>query len=187
MTVAFVDTETTGLDPLRHPIWEIAIITDDDEWVSQVRLRDYELKLADPIALEINHFHERYDAETALPVEVAAEIIERRLQGRHIVGAVPSFDEERIRLLCNLQLRAGRPPDGRYPWHYHLIDVEAMVVGWLARAEAREGVPVRPALPWDSSKLSLAVGVDPAVFEPKHSALADARWAKAMYEAMVGR
>ena len=37
-------------------------------------------------------------------------------------------------------------------------------------------------LPWRSTDLSLALGVDPTDFEPKHSALADARWAKALYE-----
>lgn len=29
MNVAFVDTETTGLDPERNPIWEIAVIIPD--------------------------------------------------------------------------------------------------------------------------------------------------------------
>jgi hypothetical protein len=32
----------------------------------------------------------------------------------------------------------------------------------------------------------MALRVDPADFEPKHSALADARWAKALYEKIMG-
>lgn len=44
-----------------------------------------------------------------------------------------------------------------------------------------------PPLPWDSRALSLYVGVNPDDFKPAHSALTDARWAKACFEAVMGR
>jgi hypothetical protein len=64
MSLAFIDTETTGLDPDRHEIWEIALIVDDQEyqWFLPV-----DLGKADPIALNIGRFHERYRSTTIVP------------------------------------------------------------------------------------------------------------------------
>lgn len=64
--IVFIDTETTGLDPERHEIWEVAAIIRDTElypdepdveWVWQF---DVNLGTADPIALNIGRFHERH-------------------------------------------------------------------------------------------------------------------------------
>jgi hypothetical protein len=88
-------------------------------------------------------------------------------------------------------------------WHYHVIDVEALAAGYLAaiRQDAAElGYHDRPdtpqyehegnleiaRLPWKSDSLSRAVGVEPDDFD-RHTALGDARWAKAIYEAVMGR
>lgn len=40
-SLAFIDTETLGLDPYRHPIWEIAVIVDGVEhiWTQQLPLQ----------------------------------------------------------------------------------------------------------------------------------------------------
>lgn len=186
MTVAFVDTETTGLDPDRHEIWEIGLIVDGAElrWMLPV-----DLGRADPIALRIGRFHERHpqgyhfsegsaiansEPSACTPVAEVASAFAAFTQGRHLVGAVISFDEERLRKL----LRAnGACPE----WHYHLIDVEALAVGYLAGLSTAPPTP----LPWKSEELSRAVGVNPDEFD-KHTALGDARWAKAIYEAVVG-
>ena len=191
--VCFVDTETTGLDPDRHEIWEVGLITPDGgEWDWQL---DVDLSRADPIALNIGRFHERR-FQSALPyrneIEVSggnrrsheqfAEEFVALTRGLHLAGAVVSFDAERLWRL----LRA----HGQCPmWHYHLIDVEALTVGYLARkvhenAEAGFDDSLRPTLPWKSEDLSRAVGVDPDRFD-RHTALGDARWAKAIYEAVM--
>lgn len=183
--VAFVDTETLGLDPFRHPIWETAIILPDGpdagEHVWQTYVSPSQIAHAEPIALEITGFHERYDRIRALYPAQSAERVARLLDGRHIVGAVPSFDEERLRLQHR---RCGRPE--RYPWHYHLIDVEAMAVGALCaeRAAWREGWDL--SLPWKSEVLGVALGVEPTPEAERHTALGDARWARRMYEEIVG-
>jgi hypothetical protein len=117
--------------------------------------------------------------------------------GLHLAGAVVSFDAERLWKL----LRA----NGECPmWHYHLIEVEALAAGWVAAqciGQANDGksrgtIPVsvdgkiidningRP--PWKSDSLSRAVGVEPDDFD-RHTALGDARWAKAIYEAVMGK
>jgi hypothetical protein len=103
----------------------------------------------------------------------AAEMIDEATAGAHVVGAVPSFDTER---LAKLMRRAGITPS----WHYHLIDVENLAVGWLAaRGET-------PSLPWRSDVLSKAVGVDPGNYA-RHTAMGDVQWVRDQYDAMMHR
>jgi len=189
--LAFVDCETTGVDPERHEMWELAIVTvapwDDDhepgEWTWQLPV---DLAKADPQGLTVGRFYERrrrlprlgggalvrYPASAEhgwdhVPVTDAAQQAADLLDGTHLVGAVPSFDASFI----GRWLRA----NGQAPvWHYHLVDVEALVAG-------HSGI----APPWDSAVLSESVGVDPGRFE-RHSALGDARWAQALYLAVLG-
>lgn len=220
MGVAFVDIETTGLDPERHEIWEVGLILPDGsehEWQLPV-----DLSRADPIALNIGRFHDRrvekwkdsYEDADWLG-EFAREFV-ALTRGLHLAGAVVSFDADRLWRL----LRA----NSECPmWHYHLIDVEALAVGWLAgRRHASDyaakvsesgdctyvaintedgpksrcrihpwtdhefsSAPTGAFPPWKSVDLSRAVGVEPEDFD-KHTALGDARWAKAIYEAVMG-
>src|SRR5580704_2133551 len=135
--LAFVDTETTGLDPDLHEIWEVGLILREEDgrehehrWYLPV-----DLGRADPIALKIGGFHERYgnwpgrtlDDGTVLP-EKSGQVSNLRsfaskfakwTRGAHLVGAVISFDEERLRRLLKAN---GACPE----WHYHLVDVEAL-------------------------------------------------------------
>jgi hypothetical protein len=135
----------------------------------------------------------------------AAGYIEQLTKDRpHIIGAVPSFDTERLSLLLE---RHGCAWGG----HYHLIDVENLAVGYLAHtvrtvdyyrtvldatedaeqhaASAREKVAELAGLitpPWDSDEISRAVGVEPPGPGVRHSAMGDARWALAIWDAITG-
>lgn len=182
--ICFVDTETTGLHPDRHEIWEVGLITPDGaehEWLLPV----HHLEDADPFALQIGGFHRRHPRGNACdwgfpgaafpekpdvtPFNVFAREFARLTHGLHLAGAVVSFDEERLRRLL---LAQGVQPG----WHHRLFCVETLAAGRL-----------KSAPPWNSKELSRAVGVDPddERFQPKHTALADARWAKAVYEAVM--
>lgn len=192
MTVCFVDTETLGLDADHQPMWEVALITPDDaEHVWQIEVTQREIALAHPKALEIGRFDGRYAKERVPhPAQTVAALFASFTQGHHLAGAVVSFDEERLRRLC----WAHNIP---HEWHYHLVDVEAMAAGYLsaltriageptpARNRHGELVDVSPQPPWDSTALSRAVGVDPDDYD-RHTALGDARWAKAIYQAVTG-
>ena len=162
--ICFVDTETTGLDPDQHQIWEVGLILPDGtehEWTLPV-----DLGRADAIGLKIGRYYDRaVDAIRTMP-RPFAEQFEELTRGLHLAGCVISFDEERLRKL----LRANGACPG---WHYHLVDVEAIAAGMT-----------RTPPPWNSNDLSLAVGVDPEQFD-RHTALGDARWAKAVYEAAM--
>jgi len=96
-----------------------------------------------------------------------AERLARILDGAHLVGAVPSFDAAFLEPFLRRHGQAAC-------WHYHLVDVEAMAAG-NAQAEP----------PWNSEDLSRWVGVEPDQFD-RHTALGDARWAKAIYDAVLG-
>jgi hypothetical protein len=197
--LAFVDTETTGVHPGRVP-WEIAIIRrepdgEESMWVGQVD--DPDLSNADPFGLKVGGFYERhwqYGNKGSTPLvaseETAARIVEEATRGAHIVGVVPNFDTETL----DAMLRRHRLIPA---WHYHLIDVEALAVGYLhgriteARMHVGDEVPMDRwttalPLPWRSDDLSRACGVEPPSEEDRHTALGDALWAKRWYDAIVG-
>jgi DNA polymerase III epsilon subunit-like protein len=204
--LAFIDTETTGLDPDLHQLWEVAAIIERNGVATEhVWQLPVDLGRADPMALKIGRFHERRRvAEALTQPRVFAETFARLTAGCHLVGAVISFDEERLRRLLRHQHECPM-------WHYHLIDVEALAAGWLfADAtrcdedyERRAADPESPGWekamgvlgagwrrstatpPWNSEELSKAVGVDPEQFD-RHTALGDARWARALYFAVMG-
>ncbi len=153
------------------------------------------------MALTIGRFHDRYKttwADSYTDSDYLAEFAREFValtRGLHLAGAVVSFDAERLWKL----LRA----NGECPmWHYHLVDVEALAAGWVSaqcEGEAADGtrgtvgvvrldgsvnhIDGRP--PWTSTDLSLAVGVNPSAFD-RHTALGDARWARAIYRAVMG-
>lgn len=172
--VAFVDTETLGLDADINPVWEVALILPDDtERVWQIYRTQREISLAHPIALEMTKFNERYKREESSSEWSFMCEFSALTQGLHLAGAVISFDEERLR-------RMAWQHGIEVLWHYHIIDVEALAIGHLAGL--RYGEKIAP--PWKSDELTAAMGIT-VPEESKHTALGDARWAKAIYEKVM--
>ena len=173
--IVFMDTETTGL-ALTDDIWEFAGIRRREDGTQadlHLFIEHAENKCEKlPESFRADHLA-RYDAKQAVSPREAAFIIGAFMGGKaHIVGAVPNFDTERIARLLN---RYGIRPE----WHYHLIDVENLAVGFLARA----GTKV--SLPWDSDELSTKVGVEPPT-DTRHTAMGDALWVMAIYDRVMG-
>lgn len=169
-TPVFIDTETLGLDPRIHRVWEVAAIDGDTEYLWHLALpHDAD---RDPIAVQISGFDRRYGQIGQMPVPDFLDQFIALTDGRHLCGAVVSFDEERLRRLA---WQWNRTPS----WHYHLIDVEALAVGYLA------GVRESVEPPWKSDELSLALGVDPPGVADRHTAIGDAWWAKRIYERIL--
>jgi hypothetical protein len=177
--LVFLDTETTGLDPDVHVPWEVAYIVrepgrPDRETVLHFEPTVPDMHRATPEALEICRFHERTSAPGFAWTDwvEGLAVLEHDLFQAHLVGNVISFDAEMI--------ARGLLPSWPRPWHYHLIDVEAVAVGALAA----RGWPTE--LPWDSERLSARFGVSPPSGDDRHTALADARWARDLYDAVMG-
>lgn len=195
--IVFLDTETTSLRPDRRA-WEIGLIVrepgkPDVEHSWFVDWNDLDLGNSDPFALKIGGFHERHPQfiESVFAPQdpwegtqrvgyfdekIALIFVEELTRGAHLVGAVPNFDAE----VLGTRMRAhGIAPS----WHYRLIDVEALAVGFLSAAGARE-LPV--PLPWSSDDLTRELGLAPVPEEERHTALGDARWARAIYDSVTG-
>ena len=192
MTAAlvFMDTETTGLS-LDDDIWEFAAIRRDEDGTE----RELHLFIEHSSA-KCSRLPESFRADHAqrFPSGCSDRITPRReacqaiasLFGEdkpHVVGAVPNFDTERL----SRMIRAEWPnwPRDSF-WHYHLIDIENLAVGYLAgRRSMGKGALWTPGLPWNSDELSAACGVQPPTDE-RHTAMGDVRWAMALYDAITG-
>lgn len=177
--LVFLDTETTGLS-LDDDIWEVAAIRREpngEEHTLHLFVEHDRAKCARlPERFREDHY-DRYRDHRALSKEQAAYQLAVLFgdDKPHIVGAVPNFDTERIaRLMTVHGYKSER-------WHYHLIDVENLAVGYLA---ARGGVlDCHP--PWKSDIIAELVGVTISE-EERHTALGDARWAMRIYDAVIG-
>ena len=98
----------------------------------------------------------------------------------HLAGAVVSFDEERIRELYDAHTNTPEGEDIDYPWHYHLIDVESMLLDRYATLEGKV-----PSIPYKAIQLAEAFDIEPTPDEERHTALGDARWVKRVLEALL--
>jgi hypothetical protein len=199
--LVFVDTETDGVHPGRK-VWEVAMVRRDASGESAASFYvEIDLSTADPFGLRVGRFYERHplglwlsgsgayedrpepdDEDTEyVSTREAAYWVARLTHGAHLVGAVPNFDAETLNRLLRQQ--------GLIPgWHYHLIDVEALAVGYLhGQLTVPTRLPISElTLPWDSDELSRACGVEPPGEEERHTALGDARWAMRLYDAITG-
>ncbi len=173
--ICFVDCEATGLAP------------DDEVWEFAGRRRELDGSSVD-LHMFIAHdtrkaqhlpvsFYRDYlnrspgDWKNRVTQSAASLQIQRFTLGAHVVGAVPSFDTEK---LAKLMRACGLEPK----WHYHIVDVENVIVGFLA------GKGELMAPPWNSDLLSRAVGVDPARFA-RHTAMGDVEWVEAQWDAVM--
>lgn len=186
--LCFVDTETDGVYHDRKP-WEIALIRrgPDGRETAWSDFVEIDLATADPFGLRIGRFYDRHplgryiahgdigdQPYTPLAVDrrTAALRVAQLTHGAHLVAAVPNFDAEVFaRLLRDEGLTSS--------WHYHLIDVEALAVGYLAA----QGRPVPP--PWKSTDVTEVLGVPTPPEHERHTALGDARWAQATYDVVM--
>lgn len=200
--LCFIDTETTGVHPGRRP-WEIAMIRrepDGTETEKVLQISHMDLSGADPFGLKVGRFYERHleatthwngpivasrapGAANLVDEREAARTVEVMTRGAHLVGAVPNFDAETLDPMLR---RHGLLP----AWHYHLIDVEALAVGYLAAHHQMLGggptvAGAACSLPWKSDDLSRACGVEPASDDERHTALGDARWAMRIFDAIT--
>jgi DNA polymerase-3 subunit epsilon len=162
----YLDTETTGLDPDRHEIIELAIVVEEvpedptavgkitQKWCEKIC--PMHIRAAEPTALEVNGYTP-FKWEGALPFAVFADEIAQLITSAScIVGHNPFFD---VNFLKAAFRREGL--EVRFP--YHLIDTVTM--GYVTWNWTGTG----PGLKLD--KLRAFTGIPTHDF---HSALQDA-------------
>jgi hypothetical protein len=179
--IVFLDTETTGL-ALDDEVWDFAAVRrepDGSLFSMHTYVRHDPAKAARlPESFRDDH-GARFDAARAMSPADFAGWVRPLFEGRpHLVGAVPDFDVRHLRRL----LGTNGYDD---PWHYHLIDVETLAVGFLAGRAYLTGERT-PALPWDSDELSRALGVEPPGDGVRHTAMGDVTWSMQMFDVVTG-
>ena len=169
--LAFLDCETTGLDPIEHEILEVAIIkewTDGrlEEWSTKVR--PLRIETAHPRALKINGYADHPELwEDAPTFNEVAPIIVAKLDGCVVVGHNPKFD---LDFLQRAVWRSGST--AKLP--YHAIDTVTLVFEHLVPqgCASLSLDHVRDFLGWSK--------------ENAHTALVDARDCRQLYWELVG-
>lgn len=189
-----VDTETTGLDPARHEVWEIAVIDREDGTEHLWRMKP-DLVKADPAALRVGRYYDRardmcggcmrpdraYDLigwtgkdpyEWSSPAAVA-EVAASLLDGATLIAANPAFDAGFLAVFLNRHGQAAT-------WHYRLRDIGSMAWAWLQAHHLPHHLDT-PSMDAGTDDFACALGVEPEKFE-RHTALGDCRLVKAMLD-----
>lgn len=195
MTIlAFPDTETPHLNPRGRVPWEIAIIRrrpdgTETEHVWQIRP---DLTTANPESLRIGRYDERFivpagaEASGAHPdhpiipmtQQQVATTIANLLDGAVIAGSNAQFDANWMGELLHLH---GIEPR----WHYRPVCVATRAEGYLLAIDPDWVAEQSKKGPISSYALSRRIGVEPPAKDVAHTALGDARWHKAMYDAVT--
>lgn len=173
----FLDLETTGLDSRYDQITEAAWITEMDiarhfivkhdrlphDWV--LENTDYLTRIA-PAKNKVLLGEVCMQLVRTVSELKHAALVEDGDQHAsvHVVGACPAFDDRFLR----------KSFQGNVPYHYHVIDIEAMAMGALGHRE-----------PFSLKELRGALGI-PGENPAAHTALADAREVKIIWDALRG-
>lgn len=173
--LVFLDTETTGLHPARQA-WEIAMIR-RPEAGSQLTMRRHlfvrvSMDTAEPKALEVGRYSERFDPDAALSRREAARNVYDWTAGAVIVGSNPQFD---LHTLGRLLRAYGYAP----AWHYRPLCVATLAAGYLGGYSIAGGR-------FSSYKVSRALGVEPPAPDVAHTAMGDAEWAMRLFDRITG-
>jgi DNA polymerase-3 subunit epsilon len=169
--LAFIDTETTGLDARRHEIIEVAIIKEFpdgrlEEWSTKVAPQH--LEVAEEIALRINGYQDHPELWEGAPTfdEIAATVA-ARLDDCILVGHNVSFDLD----FLNEALRKAKS-GAKLP--YHKIDTVTLAFEHLVPQGLK-------SLSLDRIREFYGWPKDGA-----HTALVDARDCRRLYRTALG-
>lgn len=190
MPIAATDVETTGTDPTYHVAWEVAVIRrgldgTETRRLWQIRPTSAELRFADDEALDISRFEERFavpdgaDAADMTPTLTGGDPIPLRymdaarqmhdtLQGAVMVGSNPHFDASFLHHLFGVK---------NDPWHYRPVCAVTLAA---ARLRAQGAMW---EMPFSTTDIAAAIGVPRPGPDKQHTALGDAAWALALYDA----
>ncbi|MET0702457.1 MAG: 3'-5' exonuclease [Mycobacterium sp.] len=158
--LVFVDVETTGLDSSRHEIVELAWARDDGP--VEVVYPRHTLRFAEPIALQVNRYHERgLGTVVHGPDDVSGFLLQAR--GNTLVAANPTFDATFLKAHF-----------GWAPWHYRLLDIESYAAGVLGWD--------RPPSLKDIREQLTGIGYD--IPAPDHTAAGDVTALRACWRAL---
>lgn len=169
-----MDTETTGLDPTKHELLEVAAIRTSPDGKTiiktyEAKLKPLHLETAEPKALQINGYNSTdWADEMCAKPEIVVDELQKMAGNTVLVGQNVSFDEGFLTpLFTRLKMKA--------PWGYHKVDTVALA--WpLFCYTPMEGLSLE--------KVCRFLGVTEM---PKHRALADAMACREIYLRLMSR
>lgn len=166
---AFIDIETTGLDPNKHEIWEIACLLrmpDGKEETCSYFLDLHHQETASSEALILSGFHDRYPAGNSIPIDTAFELFKNFTKNAAIFGLNPCFDIGFLRATAIREKIIFQPE-----WFYTIVDIKSFAAGALG---------ISPLI--SSNKLAERLGVRTERAD-RHSALGDCYYSAEIYDA----
>jgi DNA polymerase III, epsilon subunit and related 3''-5'' exonucleases len=197
MPICSTDTETTGRNPSRHMAWEVAVVRREADGTEsrrlwQIRPTAADLRAAEDEALDISMFRERFavpdgaqaadmtptltgGAPSPLTYAKAAAEIWTTLHRVVLIGSNAHFDASFLHALFDRHMPSD--PDRLDPWHYRPVCAVTLAAG---RLRALGGFWEAP---YSTTELTNALGVPRPPAGQQHTALADADWALALYDA----
>lgn len=194
-TLCFTDCETPHLEWRGRSPWEVGIVSRHPdgvraEHVWQIRP---DMTTADPESLHFGRYEERfvvpegYDAayidSRGIPYprlrSEAAAAIAHALDGAVIIGSNAQFDANWIAELLHRH-------DIKPAWHYRPLCVATLAAGYLSATDPEWVAEQTAKGPISSYALSRRLGVEPPAKGVAHTALGDARWHEALYDAVTG-
>jgi len=161
MRAIFLDTETGGLDPSKHPLLEIAFVVVDlltqqilKTYSSLVKPYEIDWALCDPEALRINGFkHHEFDNAPDIK-KVADQILEIfsslniHRKNSVFICQNPSFDRTFFSKIIHPHIQES------HKWPYHWLDLASMY--WAIKLQKGQK-------PWDNGlskdKIALDLGL----------------------------
>lgn len=179
--LAFIDTETTGLNPFFHEVIEIGCVIVEPkpslfgtvEYVEtaalDIRVIPQHIERAEPAALRVNGYNDR-DWSDALPPKEALERLAGAANGAAFIAQNVTFDWTFLAAMAD---RAKMPFERVFG--YRKLDLISLVMGKYA---GRQDGPPR----YNLKTLCEFYGVRN---ENAHTALADARAAFAIYRKII--
>ena len=167
---AFIDTETTGLNLVRHELIEIGCVltTPDLEIIEEfeIKIKPERIEDADPVSLKINHYDpEKW--ENAHTLAEAMKIFAEKVAGAIMVGHNVAFDAGFLDSAFN---KTGL----QNTLHYHRLDTVSVAWAKLHREPDLEHFSLR--------ELGLRFGIENA---EAHRALPDARATYELYKKLM--
>ena len=201
----FNDNETTGLDFINDEVWQVHFLAartgETRAFDSFTRLITHDTEKMKKLPEKFQKIHSDiwsnpdYTGLVRTPFAAMKEFLEWREnianegEKAHFIAANPTFDSI---MLMNNQII---PFSVFYQiFDYHLIDIEALALGWLRHQElnlswsvpsAEALTPRESFLPFKSDDLSKALGIYNEDAH-KHDAISDVDWLVAMWKAMNG-
>ena len=201
----FNDNETTGLDFINDEVWQVHFLAartgETRAFDSFTRLITHDTEKMKKLPEKFQKIHSDiwsntdYTGLVRTPFAAMKEFLEWREsianegEKAHFIAANPTFDSI---MLMNNQII---PFSIFYQvFDYHLIDIEALALGWLRHQELNLSwsvpsvealTPRESFLPFKSDDLSKALGIYNEDAH-KHDAISDVDWLVAMWKAMNG-